>query len=211
MLVEEGKIALGDTGQPLHPGVRAHHGRVARRHGTHRRSRDAPDHDQGSAHPHGGHLVRHRCVRRAAVRREGTRAGGGLRLVHRRQVGADLHDDGAARDRSPSSRSPARRSSTATTPTSSAASSSARRVFRWMSSSARASRAARHERHVLLRAHARSARVSSRCTPTTARAASCARRTGRRVRATTSRDRGRASRAERASSRRRATMRASCR
>ena len=64
----------------------------------------------------------------------------GLRLVHRRQGRAHLHDDGAARRRCPSWRSRAKRGSTATTPTSSAALPSARRGCRSTSSSARGSR-----------------------------------------------------------------------
>ena len=89
------------SGEPLHPGVRAYHRGVARRQRAHGRAGEAADHDQGSAHPHRRHLVRHRRLRRHAVRGEGTRPGRGLGLVHRRQERADLHDDGAARDRCP--------------------------------------------------------------------------------------------------------------
>ena len=88
---------------------------------------------------------------RGAVRGEGPRAGGRLRLVHRRQGRADLRRRWSGSGRCRSSRSRARRGSTATTPTSSAASSSARRGMPLDAVHPDAHhRAARHEGHAVL-------------------------------------------------------------
>ena len=211
MLVEEGKIALGDPVSRFIPAYARDDGRVARRQ---RRAASCP---RGGRSPSRTCSRTPRASRTAATaldRRISTPPRGWVARPATAGTPPTRPSPSARRwsgsRRCPSSRSPARRTSTGTTPTSSAASSSARRgcsldefirtritgplgmtdtYFFVPAGEGAASRHAVHERqHGTHRASARRARAD---------------------RATTSRDRGGASRAERASSRPRATMRAS--
>ena len=209
-LVEEGKIGIDRSGEPLHPGVRQDDRPSASDAGTTtvpaRRAitiRDLLTHTAGISY---GTQPRPR----AALPGEGARPRGRLRLVHRRQGRAGLRHDGAARHAAVSWRSRARRTSTATTPTSSAASSSARRACRSISSSDAHHRSARDEGHAVLPAAGQRDRLAAVYIERR-RAAADRARTGGRERAgrTTSTARARASPAAPACSRRRATTRAS--